>query len=90
MPTSLQNIAIATGGVAQDLLPARLGRGAVIISPISEDCWVNFGVTAAVNVGERIVNGASARFSVEHYPEVGARVSVFSATTSSQIMVRET
>lgn len=85
----ISNKTITTGGVAQDLLPARLGRSRLIINPITEDCWVNFGVTAAVDSGEKIVSGTSSVYTVEKFPEIGGRVSVFSATTGAKIIVRE-
>ena len=86
---AITNNTITAGGVAQDLLPARLGRSRLIIQPITEDCWVRFGATAAVDAGEKIVNGSSAVYSVEKFPEIGANVSVFSATTGAKIIVRE-
>jgi hypothetical protein len=85
----IRNLSITAGGVAQDLLPANLGRSRLIIEPITEDCWVNFGSTAAVDSGEKIVNGTSSVFTVEKFPEIGGRVSVFSATTGAKIIVRE-
>ena len=36
------NISITTGGVSQDVLPARLGRSYLLINPTTEDAWVNF------------------------------------------------
>lgn len=89
MSTSLRNETITTGGVAQDLLPERLGRSQLIITPLTEDLWVNFGETAAVDNGELIPSGESSIFSGARFPEIGGRVSVFSATTGAKITVRE-
>lgn len=90
MPTEIQNLSITLGGTAQDLLPARLGRSRLIIEPITEDCWINFGKDAAVDNGEKITSGQSASFTVHGFPDIGGRVSVFSATTAAKIIVRET
>lgn len=85
----LANTTITAGGVAQTLLPVRTSRTALIITPLDEDCWVNFSATAAVNSGELIYAGSPARFSVQNFPEIGGSVSIFSATTSSRIQYRE-
>jgi hypothetical protein len=89
MSTSLRNVAITTGGVAEDILPARLGRSRLIISPITEDLWINFNETAAVDNGELIPSGSSSVFSVEKFPEIGGAVSAFSATTGAKVNIRE-
>lgn len=93
MSTSLRNIAIAAGGVAEDILPERLGRTSVVIKPITEDCWVNFGETAAVDNGWLVEFDSPAadgkEFHVKKFPEVGGKVSVFSATTGAKILVQE-
>ncbi len=86
----IRNFTITTGGVAQDLLPERFGRSRIIVEPQDEGLWVQFGGTAANNVGEWIAQGSSAQFTVGGFPEIGGRVSVFSATTGSDVVVRET
>jgi hypothetical protein len=85
----IRNLVITAGGVAQDLLPVNYGRTRITVEPITEDCWVNIGTTAAVDVGEKVLNGTQSVFDVANYPEVGGRVSVFSATTGAKIIVRE-
>lgn len=89
MSTSLRNLAITTGGVAENILPARLGRSRLIITPITEDLWVNFDETAAVDNGELIPVNTSSVFSVQKFPEIGGALSAFSATTGAKILVRE-
>lgn len=90
MPTSIQNIDIVTGGTAQELVPARLGRSRLIIEPQDEGCWVRVGGgTPAQDVGELIPSGSSSVFSVEKFPEIGGQWKVLSATTGADIVVRE-
>jgi hypothetical protein len=89
MSTSLRNVAITTGGVAEDILPARLGRSRLIITPLDEDLWINFGEAAAVDNGELIPADVSSTFSVDKFPEIGGSVSAFSATTGAKITIRE-
>lgn len=89
MATSITNYAITAGGVAQTMIPERLGRSRLIIEPITEDLWVRWGGAAAVDAGEKIVNGQSASYTVEGFPEIGGGVSFFSATTGAKIVVRE-
>ena len=87
---ALNNTTITLGGTAQQLLPERPGRTELIIQPVDEDCWVNFGSTnAAVNVGELVMVNSFSRFHVSDFPEVGGRVSIFSATTGSHINYRD-
>ncbi len=91
MPTQIQNIVTASGGVAQELVPARFGRSRLIVEPQDAECWVQCGsVNAAVNVGERIAQGSSAQFTVQGFPDIGGRWTFFSATTGDDIVVRET
>ncbi len=90
MPNSIQNINIVLGGTVQELVPARLGRSRLIIEPQDEDCWVSPHGNAAADVGERVASGQSASFTVYGFPEIGARWTVFSATTGADIVVRET
>lgn len=90
MPVQIQNIDITAGGVAQTLVPARLGRSQLIIEPQDEDCWVQCGGTAAPDSGERVPSGSSAVFSVWRFPTIGGAWSVYSASTGADIVVRET
>ena len=86
----LRNIVITTGGTAQDALPARLGRSGLIVDPLTEDCWVNFGANAAVDVGELVkFADVPRRFDIVDTPEIGGRVSILSATTGVKINLRE-
>lgn len=85
----LHNLAITAGGTAEDLLPERPGRRSLIISPITEDCWVAFGETAAVDNGELIPVDTSSRFSIPEFGNIWKALSVFSATTGAKIMIRE-
>lgn len=89
MPTPIQNIDITTGGTAQELVPARLGRQSLIIEPQDEGCWVQCGGTAAADQGEWINAGQSASYTVWMFPTIGGAWSVLSATTGSDIVVRE-
>lgn len=89
MSTSLRNLTITTGGVAENILPARLGRSRLIITPLDEDLWVNFSETAAVDNGELIPADTSSVFSVQKFPEIGGALSAYSATTGAKILVRE-
>ena len=57
MSVGLWNLLITTGGVAQDILPARLGRSQLIITPLDEALWINFGETAAIDNGEVVASG---------------------------------
>lgn len=89
---SIRNVAITSGGTAQDALPARPGRTFLEIDPITESCWVNFGTNAAVDTGVLIDvdEKPPRRFCVEDAPDIGGRVSIFSATTGAKIIIRET
>ncbi len=93
MSTSLRNIGITLGGTAEDVLPERLGRSRVTIKPITEDCWVNFGETAAVDNGWLVEFDSPSLdgkvFDVHHFPEVGGRISIFSATTAAKILIED-
>lgn len=89
MPNAQQNFVITLGGTAQTLLPARIGRSRLIIQPTDEDLWVNFFGTAAPNVGELIYQGSTGQWSGEFFPNIGGAVSVYSATTGSNVTVRE-
>lgn len=89
MASSESNFSITLGGTAETLLPARLGRSRLIITPVTEDCWIRFGAVAAPNVGELLYMGSPGQWSVENFPELGASVSVYSATTASKINIRE-
>lgn len=84
----IQNILITTGGVAQSLnLPQ--GCGGIILNPIDENCWINFGTTnAAVNVGELVYKGSPTKFSYHEFPELNAGATIFSATTGSHLTLR--
>jgi hypothetical protein len=92
MPTPIQNIDITLGGTAQELVPARIGRSALIIMPQDEGCWVNCGGTAVADSGgsEWIAAGQSAAYTGVHFPTIGGAWSVLSATTGADIVVRET
>jgi hypothetical protein len=85
----IRNISFTLGGTAQDALPANLGRTRVNIKPTTEDCWINFGATAAVDTGFKVANGTEKEFLVWKYPEVGGRLSIFSATTGAKISIEE-
>lgn len=89
MPNSQQNFNITLGGTAETLLAARLGRSRLIITPLDEDCWIRWNGTAAVDAGELCYQGSPNQFSVENFPEIGGEVSVYSATTDSDITIRE-
>lgn len=90
MSISLRNGSLVAGGTAQDALPARLGRSRLIISAQTENMWVNFGENAAADDGELIYSGSIPRvFSVDEFPEIGARVSIVSATTGAKYQIRE-
>ena len=92
MPIPIQNINISSGGTAQELVPARLGRSRLIIEPQDEGCWVNCGGTAVADSGgsEWIPSGGSAAYTVEGFPTIGGAWSVLSATTNADVIVRET
>lgn len=90
MPLPQQNFTLTTGGVAENALPARLGRSRLIITALDEDGWVNIGATAATNVGEKLYQGSPSQFSVFNFPTIGGAVSVFSATTGAKFTIRET
>lgn len=85
----IRNISFTLGGTAQDALPANLGRTRVNISPTTEDCWVNFGANAGVDIGTKVVLNTSKEFVVWKWPEIGGRVSIFSATTAAKIAIEE-
>lgn len=90
MSEAFKNITIATGGVSQDALPARLGRSFLQVDPVTEDCWLAFGSTAAVDNGALIKFGDEPRrFTVQDTPDIGGRVSIFSATGAVKINLRE-
>lgn len=89
MPNSLRQVVIASGGVAEELLPVRYGRSRVIITPITENCWVRVGATAAVDAGELVNVNSPTQFSGEFFPEIGGSWSVYSATTGAKINIRE-
>lgn len=89
MSVSLKNGTIVTGGTAQNALPERIGRSKVIVAAQTENTWINFGEDAAADDGELIYAGSSAAFSVENFPEIGARVSIVSATTGAKYQIRE-
>lgn len=89
MASSQTNFAITLGGTAENLLSARLGRSRLIITPLTENCWIRWGNTAAVDAGELVYANSPTQYSVENFPEIGGAVSVFSATTGAKIVVRE-
>lgn len=85
---SIRNLTIATGGAAQDLFPAFHGVGGFIITPLDEDMWIQFGANAAVDSGEKIFQNSGSKFTYDQYPELNARVSVFSATAGAKFTLR--
>jgi len=89
MPSSLRQLEITLGGTAEELVPARVSRSRLIITPITEDCWIRVGATAAVDEGELVYLGSPTQFSVEFFPEIGGAWSVYSATTGAKINIRE-
>lgn len=86
----IRNLTITTGGTAQDLLPAFHAWGGFIITPLTEDMWINFGADAATDQGEKLFLNSPAKFSGRDFPEFNGRVSIVSATTGAKFTVRPT
>ena len=84
------NRTITTGGAAQDVLSAFHGWGGFILTPLTEDMWLNFGADAAADAGEKVFLNSPTKFSAANFPEFNARVSIFSATTGAKFTVRPT
>lgn len=84
----IRNLEITTGGVAQDILANHHGWGGFIINALTENMWINFGADAAEDAGELIYQGSPAKFSYSEFPELNARVSIFSATTGAKFTLR--
>lgn len=82
------NRTITTGGVAQDILANGHGWGGFIINCLDEDAWLSFGSDAAVDNGEKLYQDSPAKYSYTEFPELGARVSIFSATTGAKFTIR--
>lgn len=83
------NVSITTGGTAE--VPALLvedhSRLSVRIKPTTEDLWVNFGATAAVDTGILISSGSVEFFNADEYPDIKKYVSLRSATSAAKINI---
>lgn len=84
------NGTITAGGTAQNLLSAFHSWGGFILTPLTEDMWIQFGRDAAIDDGEKVFLNSPAKFSATDFPELNARVSIISATTGAKYTLRPT
>lgn len=84
----IKTVTILTGGVSQDLFPAFSAIGGFIINAVTENAIIQFGSDASPTNGETIYKGSPAKFSYKEFPEMNARISIYSATTGSVITIR--
>lgn len=83
--------AIASGGTAEDALPANGGRQYVLVQNIddADDLWVAFGEDAVIDECFRLVAGASIEFGGASTLIVPTgRVSVLGATTGNKFIAK--
>lgn len=85
---AIQNREITLGGTAEDILTNGHGWGGFIINPLDEDLWIQFGSDAGVDDGELVYRNSPSKYSYSEFPALGARVSVYSATTGAKFTLR--
>jgi hypothetical protein len=83
------NGTITLGGTAQQLLARDGNRGFFAFqNNSSEDMWLSFAGTAAIDVGIKIPSGGSCEYLVENKRDIGNPISVYGATTGSKFGVQ--
>lgn len=81
------NISITTGGVAETILAADANRQSLAIAATTEDGWIKFGGTAAVDDGFPVFRNGPQNWNTQDYPQIKEAVSYFSATTAAKIAI---